>query len=332
MKGKKELNDALDKEKDPKIKNRMMAVRAVLQFEHGTKQVADIFGVTERSARNWIAQFQDGGAQALRDLHKSGRPPSAPRERVARIISLLADKATTPVRVRDELYNRTRIKFSLGHVRRLMRKHGVSSKSPTLFHVNRKERRLVKRWQRHVEKKISRLKRRGYTVVVQDEAFFVWDPAKGRKLWTWTDRRIFLPYTGSHRRIAVFGALAEDGAQLFRSYDGANSDTFVDFARCLKARFGKVAIIMDRAPWHASKTVRLLREEQVVPVYLPAGSPYLNAVEACWQRAKRRLVVAEHYPKFDQLKDAVSEYFRTTRFGLDIWHYLYRNPPAVENI
>ena len=88
----------------------------------------------------------------------------------------------------------------------------------------------------------------------------------------------------------------------------------------------------DRAPWHASKTARLLREEQAVPVYLPAGSPYLNAVEACWQRAKRRLVVAEHYPKFDQLKDAVSEYFRTTRFGLDIWHYLYRNPPAVENI
>ena len=62
----------------------MMAVRAVLQFEHSTKQVADIFGVAERSVINWIAQFQDGGAQALRDLPKSGMPPSAPLERIAR--------------------------------------------------------------------------------------------------------------------------------------------------------------------------------------------------------------------------------------------------------
>ena len=140
-------------------------------------------------------------------------------------------------------------------------------------------------------------------------------------------------YTGSHQRIAVFGALAEDGSQMFRSYGTANSDTFMDFARQLKARFGKVAIIMDRAPWHASKKTELMmREEKIIPVFLPTGSPYLNAVEACWQRAKRHLLVSEYYPTFGQMKEAVSDFFRTTRFGLDIMKHLYRTPPVAENL
>ena len=330
MKG---LSEAISKEKDPKTRNRMMAVRMVLLFGHSAKHAAEVFSVTDRSVRNWADRFEDGGPEALRDLPKSGRPPSAPRDRVNRIISKLADMYTTPERLREELYNRTGVRFSLGHVRRLMRKHGVSSKVPTLVHVNRESRRAVMMWQRRAGKRISRLKRAGYTVLVQDEAFFVWDTVKGKKLWTWTHRRIFMQYTGSHQRIAVFGALAENGAQMFRSYKTANSDAFMDFVRQLKARFGKVAIIMDKAPWHASKkTTRMMREENVVQVFLPTGSPYLSAVEACWQRAKRHLLVAEHYPTFGRMKEAVSNFFKTTRFGLDIMKYLYRNPPAVENI
>ena len=328
-----ELDEAIGAEKDLRIKQRMLAVRAVLRFDYSTKQAAEIFGVTDRCIRNWVARFKAGGPKALRDLPKSGRPPSAPRDRIDDIISTAADMYTTPERLREEIYQETGLYFSLGHIRRLMRQNGVSSKVPTLLHVNRKSRRAVLRWQRHLVKRILRLKRRGYIVVVEDEAFFVWDTVKGKKLWTWTDRRIFMQYTGSHQRIAVFGALAEDGSQLFRSYGTANSDTFMDFVRQLKARFGKVAIIMDRAPWHASKkTASMMREEGVIPVFLPTGSPYLNAVEACWQRAKRHLLVSEYYPTFGQMKEAVSDFFRTTRFGLDIMKYLYRNPPVAENL
>ena len=77
-----ELDEAIGAEKDLRIKQRMLAVRAVLRFEYSTKQAAEIFGVTDRCIRNWVARFKAGGPKALRDLPKSGRPPSAPRDRI----------------------------------------------------------------------------------------------------------------------------------------------------------------------------------------------------------------------------------------------------------
>ena len=61
-------------------------------------------------------------------------------------------------------------------------------------------------------------------------------------------------------------------------------------------------------------------------VFLPKGSPYLNPVEACWQKGKRELLVSEYYETFAMMCAAVSGYYRTVRFNLDLYSYLYRSP------
>jgi len=58
-------------------------------------------------------------------------------------------------------------------------------------------------------------------------------------------------------------------------------------------------------------------------VYLPRGSPYPSPVEACWQRGKRDLLVSEYYGTFAAMCAAISEYYRTARFKLDVYGYLY---------
>ena len=125
-----ELDEAIGAEKNLKTKQRMLAVRAVLRLEYRTEQAAEIFDVTVRCIRNWVAKFKAGGPKALRNLPKSGRPPSAPRDKIDNIISEMADMYTTPERLCEEIYDRTGVRFSLGHIRRLMRQSGVSSKSP----------------------------------------------------------------------------------------------------------------------------------------------------------------------------------------------------------
>ena len=47
-----------------------------------------------------------------------------------------------------------------------------------------------------------------------DEVFFVHDTVSGRKYWFPRGERIVVPYTGSHQRIVVYGAIAKDGRHL----------------------------------------------------------------------------------------------------------------------
>ena len=56
-------------------------------------------------------------------------------------------------------------------------------------------------------------------MIMQDEAFFVHDTVSGRKYWSPKGRRISVPCTENHRRGTIYGSLALDGRQFFRTYD-----------------------------------------------------------------------------------------------------------------
>ena len=55
-----------------------------------------------------------------------------------------------------------------------------------------------------------------------------------------------MPYTGNHRRIVVYGAIAKDGRQLFRTREMFDAPTFVWYMKELQRHFGKV-VVMDKA-------------------------------------------------------------------------------------
>ena len=90
--------------------------------------------------------------------------------------------------------------------------------------------------------------------------------------------------------------------------------------------FGKTVVIVDRASPHCAKLVKdLLRENKEIKIiYLSKGSPYLNAVEKCWHRAKQALSVSKHYKTKHDMWHSISEYLRTTLHSLDIKKYLAR--------
>jgi hypothetical protein len=59
--------------------------------------------------------------------------------------------------------------------------------------------------------------------------------------------------------------------------------------------------------------------------YLPKGSPELSAVEECSRQGKDDLLVSKYYPRFAKLKTAaITNYYRTKRFNLNILKYLMR--------
>ena len=180
--------------------------------------------------------------------------------------------------------------------------------------------------QKRVKHILSRLKT-GWTVIVQDESIFVYDYVVRRKKWISADKRPIVTVIGSRRRTIVFGCLSLEGKQLFKQYDKFNSITFIDYLKQIQKRFGKIIIFADRARPHCSKITRkfLAENKDTVRIeYFPVGAPEFNAVEECWRQGKYHILSA-YYPLFDVLKSTISDYYRTTKFNLDIVKYLMRS-------
>ena len=122
-------------------------------------------------------------------------------------------------------------------------------------------------------------------------------------------------------------SLSLQGKQLFKQYDKFNSDTFVDYLKHVQKRFvGKCIVFVDRATPHCSKiTKRFLAENRdtIRLEYFPIGSPEFNAVEECWRQGKYNILSC-YYNTFDSLKGAISSYYRTRKFNLNIVRYLTR--------
>ena len=161
-------------------------------------------------------------------------------------------------------------------------------------------------------------------MIMQDEVFFIHDTVYSRKYWSPKGRRIKIPCTGSHKKVTIYGSLALDGRQFFRTYDRFNAVIFVAYLKELQKHFGKAVLICNRAPQHHSKLVKefLRKNKSVRIMYFPKGSPYLNAVEECWRQGKRRLLVSKYYWTFSDMCMAISTYYRTGRFHLELIKYV----------
>jgi transposase len=86
---------------------------------------------------------------------------------------------------------------------------------------------------------------------------------------------------------------------------------------------------MDKASLHhkSGKVLKYFEENRdtPIPVHLPTASPEFMVMEGVWNMAKRDLLVLNYHPSFSDLKNRISGYFRTRRFGLDMRNYLLRH-------
>ncbi len=92
--------------------------------------------------------------------------------------------------------------------------------------------------------------------------------------------------------------------------------------------------MLDRTSVHKSKKVKgyLTDNSDVKLIWLPKGSSYPNMIEQCWKTSKYALLVSEYYTMFAIMNKAVSEYFRVTKFKLDVANHIFRNPANVHEL
>ncbi len=109
-------------------------------------------------------------------------------------------------------------------------------------------------------------------------------------------------------------------------YEKFNAIAFRDYLEAARKKFGKIFVIVDRAPQHKAKVVKkyLRKNKDVKLAYLPRGSPHLSMIEEIWRQCKHVNVESEFYESIHEMRYMVMEYFRTHRFNLNMYQYFVR--------
>lgn len=162
-------------------------------------------------------------------------------------------------------------------------------------------------------------------VVVEDESIFIYD-VKIRTVWAVKGSKPRMLTTGSHQKIALFGAVAEDSTQCFRAYEEADSDAFLDYLKQLLRKYPKMVLFLDKATYH-KKEARVKKffrknKDTIKIRWFPSGFPEANPMEECWNQGKDDVLGSTFFNTFEDFKKAITKYYRTKRFKLDVYKYL----------
>ena len=322
----RELTEAMHAERDIRIRNRMMAVLGVLKGR-SAKIASDFADVDQRTVQLWVARFDEGGIDGLRDAPGRGRASRARYGRIRKLADRLAGKnMLTPRKLRNWIRWRLDARYGLCSVRRILRFLGFSSKRSATMYASAADADSVRQWQAGATGTISGAKRHGFTILVQGESIFLRTETNGRKLWSRVGDPVTVSRHGRRDKTIVYDTLAEDGTRLMRQYGRFDGPTFVRYLKEMRRKWGKVLLVTDNASQHKHREVRKYLEEHdgLEILYLPTATPKLSAVESVWKDANYRFVTSEHYETLEDLTHAVSEYFRTCSIRLDIYKFLYR--------
>jgi len=171
--------EAAYKKENSKVAVRMLAVLMVLKDGKELEYTAQTLHRCTNWVRKWVNRFKVDGLDGLYDHPRSGRPSAIPKKQMNSIMLKVMLTLFTPAMLQQTIFYSTGIKFHITHVRKIMHKYCMSAKTAQKYHINHASVAAVRNWQQRMKKRISRLKKSGFTIAMADEAFFIRDVKAG---------------------------------------------------------------------------------------------------------------------------------------------------------
>ena len=291
-------------------------------------KAADTMHMSRSWGSKWNKRYEEGGINKLQDKPRSGRPTAVYRGMMKRVRKMARKtRVWTAEAMSDFIFKKTGHRYDLSHVRKIMKKWGYTMKVAVFKHARRPGNRRIRRFQAKAKDAIGHLESEGYTTCVQDESITIASARARREVYTLKNERAVYTYTGGHDKTIVFGLITNDGEGYFERHDKFTKDEFESFLRNACQKFGKLLMILDRAPQHKAKAVRDALKElngQVKLLFLPAGCPDLNAIEELWRQMKMAVLTGP-YVKFKKMCTDIDEWLKHRLPSLDIYKYIYRS-------
>lgn len=281
---------------------RQQAIKAVREGQTA-QSVAAAFGVNVRSVFRWLADFANGGQNALLAKPIPGRPSKVSAEEMRWLAQAVRD--STPLQYKFEfglwtlsliraLINRQFGKaLSIATVSRLMKVLGFSAQKP-LYQAWQQDAVLVRQWEAETYPAIrAEARAAGATIYFADESGIRSDYHTGT---TWAPRgqTPVVEVTGRRFSLNMISAVSPQGEFRFMLHEGSVTATvFREFLKRLMIGADKpVFVVVDGHPIHKAKLVRAYVDSlkgQLKLFYLPPYSPQLNPDEQVWAHVKRQV-------------------------------------------
>jgi transposase len=288
------------------IRQRMHFI--LLKAKGYTQQlIGDILDVTERTTYHWWQIFQEGGLEALADLHYQGQPSKLRAFGEQLMFAFINEPVATFKEARHRIIEKTGIERGLTQVREFMLKHKllrrkvgqIPDKADVKEQHNFKENKL--------EKLIALAKDSLIQLLFVDASHFVHQPFLG---YLYSLKRIFIRAAAGRKRYNVLGALNAISHQLTTICNESyiNAETVCQLLHKIAKEYvnEKIYIILDNARYQrcllVQQTASMLG---ITLVFLPPYSPNLNLIERLWRFVKKEVLYCEFYATFIEFKSAI---------------------------
>jgi transposase len=279
-----------------------LRIRAVQQIQAGAhpQAIAEALGLARSTVFAWVANYRDGGLDALRARPVPGRPPKLSGAQLQRLYTLIVGNDPRQLGFKFALWTRAMVgeligrQFGVGlsvaSVGRLLRTLGLSPQRP-LYRAWQQDPQAVARWKTEEYPAIrAEAQRVGATIYFVDEAGVRSDYHAGTT-WAPVGQTPVVATTGDRVAVNLISAVTAKGALRFAAYDGTlTGPVFIDFCRRLLADTpGSVFLIVDGHPVHRSGAVKQFAastQGRLRLWFLPGYAPELNPGEWVWKHVK----------------------------------------------
>ena len=281
---------------------RQQAVK-VIRESQDVGSVAAAYGGNVRSVFRWLADFANGGQNALLSKPTPERPPKVSEEEMRWLVKAVKDNTPLQFKFVFGLWTLTLVgalierefgkKLSLASVSRIMKILGFSAQKP-LCQAWQQDTTLVRAWVAQIYPAIrAEAKVVGATIYFADESGIRSDYHTGTT-WAPIGETPVIEVTGRRFSLNMISAVSPCGEFRFMLYDGSvNAKVFREFLKRLMVGAKlPVFLIVDGHPIHKAKLIKefvAAQNGQLKRITLPPYSPQLNPGEQVWAHAKRQV-------------------------------------------
>lgn len=303
----------------------VIKIAALLMFamKMSIAEIADIWGVTERTFYNWLNDFIAKGMSSFLAFQRKGSPArlsERQKEELKQIVLDGPEKAGfsrgtwTSAMIAELIEKKYKVVYNYRYVCDLLKQIGLSYQKGKYIsdQYDSKERMLWKneKWPNLLE----RAKRENAVILFEDEVgFALW----GSLGYTWglIGQQPLVKTTGRRKNLKAFGVIDYfTGRFVFQTEENKlNSKSYIVFLKKVLKRFsGKIILVHDGAPYHKSKETKdfISSQDRLEMVRLPSYSPEFNIIEHLWKKAKAK-THNKYFPNFTSLKKHVRRVLRS---------------------
>ena len=194
--------------KEPKAKERMLAVLNVVAEGETISTIAKLFRKSYNSIKNWVMRFKEFGIAGLYEKPRSGRPTKIVNHKITEFFASVKN-GIFPKQIVRQIKKDTGVLYTESGIRDILHRHNFTPKVPDATHKNKATNEEVEEWQKSLKRWISCVKRDNFELHVIDETILLHDYVPKRGPWSPKGQKVLRTYFGDHQRRVIYGAISD---------------------------------------------------------------------------------------------------------------------------